>query len=162
MIESLVHNKATINDLRVIIRKATILDVPAILPLIEQLGYPTSEDEFRLRFQKFTQNLGYGVAVASIDSQVVGCVAWSKSELLILAKTRFNIEALVVNEQHRGKGIGKKLMVFVEEVASTFSPIVIDVTSGVRRAKEGTHEFYKRLGYKSDGPKAKIFFRKEL
>ena len=31
MIESLVHNKATINDLRVIIRKATILDVPAIL-----------------------------------------------------------------------------------------------------------------------------------
>jgi hypothetical protein len=47
MIESLVHNKATINDLRVITRKATILDVPAILPLIEQLGYPTSEDEFR-------------------------------------------------------------------------------------------------------------------
>ncbi len=162
MIKSLEHSKATINDLRVIIRKATILDVPAILPLIEQLGYPTSEDEFRVRFQRFTQNLGYGVAVASLDNQVVGWVAWSKSELLILAKTRFNIEGLVVDEQHRAKGIGKKLMAFVEEVASTFSPSVIDVTSGVRRAKEGTHEFYKRLGYKHDGPKAKTFFRKEL
>lgn len=68
MIKSLVHRKATINDLRVIIRKATILDVPAIIPLLEQLGYLTSEDEFRLRFQKFIQNLGYGVAVASLDS----------------------------------------------------------------------------------------------
>jgi GNAT superfamily N-acetyltransferase len=162
MIESLTHRKATINDLRVIIRKATISDVPTILPLIKQLGYPTSEDEFTLRFQKFTQNPGYGVAVASLDNQVIGWVAWSKSELLVLAKTRFNIEGLVVDESHRGKGIGKKLMVFVEEIASAFSPSVIDVTSGIRRAKEGTHEFYKRLGYKHDGPKAKIFFRKEL
>lgn len=144
------------------IRHAELNDILEILPLLTQLGYPSSEDEFRLRFQKFTQNLECGVAVASLDNQVVGCVAWSKSELLIVAKTRFNIEALVVDEKHRGKGIGKKLMLFVEEVASRFSPIVIDVTSGVRRAKEGTHEFYKRLGYKSDGPKAKIFFRKEL
>ena len=53
-------------------------------------------------------------------------------------------------------------MVFVEEIAGTFSPSVVDVTSGIRRAKEGTHEFYKSLGYKHDGPKAKIFFRKEL
>ena len=32
----------------------------------------------------------------------------------------------------------------------------------VRRAKDGTHEFYKKLGYISDGPRAKIFFRKEI
>lgn len=162
MIESLVHNKDTINDLRVIIRNATISDVPAILPLIHQLGYPASEEELRLRFQKFTQNIGYGVGVAIIDSQVVGLVAWSKSELLILPKTRFNIEGLVVDEQYRAKGVGKKLMSFLEEVASRFSPSIIDVLSGVRRAKEGVHEFYKHLGYNQDGRNAKIFFRKEL
>ena len=162
MIESLAYHKPTINDLRIIIRQATILDAPAILPLIQQLGYPTSEDEFRLRFQKFTQNLGCGVAVASFDNQVVGWVAWSKSELLVLPKTRFNIEGLVVDEQHRAKGLGKKLMSFVEEIASRFSPSVIDVISGARRAKEGVHEFYKRLGYNQDGRNAKIFFRKEL
>ena len=49
MIESLAYHKPTINDLRIIIRQATILDAPAILPLIQQFGYPTSEDEFRLR-----------------------------------------------------------------------------------------------------------------
>ena len=53
-------------------------------------------------------------------------------------------------------------MSFVEEVASRFSPSIIDVTSGVRRAQEGVHEFYKRLGYNQDGRNAKIFFRKEL
>jgi GNAT superfamily N-acetyltransferase len=162
MSESFVRSKYIVNDFKINIRTATIADVPAIIPLIQQLGYPTSEDEFRLRFQRFTQNSGYGVAVASINSQVVGWVAWSKSELLVLSKTRFNIEGLVVHEQHRGKGIGKKLMTFVEEVASRFSPSVIDVISGVRRAKEGVHEFYKCLGYNNYGRNAKIFFRKDL
>lgn len=162
MIESFTHRKSTINDLRVAIRKATIPDVPAILPLMKQLGYPVSEDELRLRFKRFTQNPGYGVALASLDSQIVGWVAWSKSELLILDKTRFNIEGLVIDEKFRGQGIGKKLMTFVEDFAQEYAPIVIDVTSGVRRAKDGTHEFYKKLGYSHDGPKAKIFFRKEI
>ncbi len=144
------------------IRRAKTSDIPTILLLMDQLGYPTSENTLRIRFQKFTENRGYGVAVACLEDEVVGWIAWSKSELFILDKTRFFIEGLVVDEHKRGLGIGKQLMQFVENIAHEFSPSVVDLTSGIRRAKDGSHEFYKNLGYQQDGPRMKLFFRKEL
>jgi len=76
--------------------------------------------------------------------------------------TRIHVEGLVVDEQYRGQGIGKKLMLFVEAFAEQFSPVIIDLTSGARRAADGSHEFYKNLGYANEGPKAKLYFRKML
>lgn len=54
------------------------------------------------------------------------------------------------------------LMLFVEAFAEQFSPVIIDLTSGARRAADGSHEFYKNLGYANEGPKAKLYFRKML
>jgi len=53
-------------------------------------------------------------------------------------------------------------MLFVEAFAEQFSPVIIDLTSGARRAADGSHEFYKNLGYANEGPKAKLYFRKML
>lgn len=53
-------------------------------------------------------------------------------------------------------------MQFVENYARQFSPAIIDLTSGLRRASEGTHEFYKKLGYKNEGLMAKLYLRKEI
>ena len=104
----------------------------------------------------------YGVAVAEKANEIIGLVAWSKTTLLVSQKTRIHIEGLVVNKQYRGQGIGKKLMNFVEDIAKTLSPCIIDLTSGLRRAKDGSHEFYKTLCYKNDGPMAKLYLRKEV
>ena len=67
-----------------------------------------------------------------------------------------------MNKQYRGQGIGKRLMNFVENIAKTLSPCIIDLTTGLRREKNGSHEFYKPLGYKNDGPMAKLYLRKEV
>ena len=32
----------------------------------------------------------------------------------------------------------------------------------LRRAQDGTHDFYKRIGYKNEGHMAKLYLRKEL
>ena len=53
-------------------------------------------------------------------------------------------------------------MKFVEDIAQQDSPAIIDLTSGLRRAQDGTHEFYKRIGYQNEGPMAKLYLRKEL
>jgi len=53
-------------------------------------------------------------------------------------------------------------MAFVEGIAQQHSPAIIDLTSGLRRVQDGTHEFYKRIGYKNEGPMAKFYLRKEL
>ncbi len=95
------------------IRVATIDDIAGILPLMSQLGYPCSDHEIRRRFKKFTSNDGYGILIA-LDNKIV------------------------VGNTYRGKGVGKKLMFGLEENAKSSSPVIIDLTSGVRREKDGT------------------------
>jgi len=144
------------------IRLANFEDIPHLLPLMAQLGYPTSSKEFTKRFKIFTKLPGYGVAVACENSNIIGLVAWSKSSLFVSNTTRFHIEAIVLDQQYRGSGVGKKLMQFVEEMAKNSSPSIIDLTSGLRRAKDGSHEFYKKLGYQNEGYMAKLYLRKEI
>ncbi|CZL28831.1 GNAT family N-acetyltransferase [Legionella pneumophila] len=145
-----------------IIRNALIDDVPHLLPLMEQLGYPQSPEELQKRLELFTGQLHFGVLLAEIAGKAVGWVAWSKSHLFVSATTRIHIEGLVVDQNHRGKGIGKKLMIAIEEFARQFSPCIIDLTSGLRRVKDGSHDFYKSLGYHNEGHMAKLYLRKTL
>ncbi len=145
-----------------IIRRATIDDTPRLLPLLSELGYPATLEDLNRRFLKFVKNPGYGVAVCEMNEKITGFIAWTTTDHLISDATRFSIVGLVVSTSHRGTGIGKKLMKFVEDIARQHSPAIIDLTSGLRRAQEGTHEFYKRIGYQNEGPMAKLYLRKEL
>lgn len=143
------------------IRHAVFKDVSAILPLLEELGYPCALQNLEERFTIFCKHPGYGVAVYEREERIVGFIAWSKSYLFVLDKVRFHIEALAVSENSRGIGIGKKLILFVEGIASEHSPVIVDLTSSLWR-EEATkaHSFYSRLGY--NNKKHSAYFRKEL
>ena len=56
-----------------------------------------------------------------------------------------NILGLAVNSNFQGKGIGKKLMVFVEEYALNNNVNFIRLNSGSHRLK--AHKFYENIGY---------------
>lgn len=144
------------------IRNATEKDIPNLLPLLEQLGYPQNTILFQNHFRKFIALPGYDVVVATQDNKIVGLIAWSKSLCFVAEKARIHLEGLVVDPQYRKKGIGRTLMKYLEEFSKQFSPCIIDLTSGLRREKEGSHEFYKSLGYKNEGPMAKLYLRKEV
>lgn len=144
------------------IRHATHKDIPELLPLMSELGYPCSLSLLEQRFKKFIANNGYGVLVALDDIKVIGFVAWSKSDLFVLDKSRFHIEGIVIDEKYRGKGIGKKLMVELEKIAGKTAPCIIDLCSGKRREKDGSHQFYNSLGYKNEGYMAKLYLKKEI
>lgn len=144
------------------IRFAKHADIPQLLPLMESLGYPCDLEELASRFEIFTNHEGYGVAVAEQEGKITGWIAWSKSILFVKSCTRFHIEGLVVDSKYRGQGIGKKLMKFIEDIAAQHKPCIIDLTSGLRRAESGTHDFYKSLSYCNEGEMAKLYLRKEL
>ncbi|MBP7189750.1 MAG: GNAT family N-acetyltransferase, partial [Rickettsiaceae bacterium] len=102
------------------------------------------------------------IAVSDVSGKVIGFVAWSKTDLVVSDAVRFHIEGLVIDKNYRSIGIGRKLMEFVESLARKKSPAIIDLTSGLRREKDGSHEFYKKLGYKNEGKMAKLYLRKEV
>lgn len=134
-----------------------------LLPLLTQLGYPATEQDVERRLTTFLAQRGHGVTIARHETGgIVGLIAWSKSHLLLKDKVRYHIEALVVDAHYRKQGIGQKLMQYLESLALQGESAIIDLTSGVRRAPGGTHDFYKRLGYHNDGPMAKVYLRKEL
>ena len=145
-----------------IIRKALINDVPNLLPLMDQLGYSQPIEILRAQFDIFSKQEGYGIFLADKAGAIVGWVAWSKSYLFVSPTTRIHIEGLVVDKAFRGHGIGRKLMNQVEELAQQISPCIIDLTSGLRRAKDGSHDFYKSLGYNNEGYMSKLYLRKEI
>ncbi len=142
------------------IRVATNEDIPDLLPLLSQLGYPVDLEKFQVRFRKFVNQEGCKVAVYYFHDKIVGLIAWSESIIFVSDNIKLHIDALVVDEKYRNLGIGKNLMLYVENQAK--APAVITLTSGVRREKDGTHDFYKALGYKNVGPMAKLYLRKEI
>lgn len=137
-------------------------DVESLMPLFAQLGYPLSYEEIHCNLSSYLGQSHYGVAVAVVNGHVVGWVAWTQTRRLIVNKWHFHIEGLVVDNSYRGRGVGKALLQHVEGLAQACAPAVIDLTSGVRRSRDGTHAFYRRLGYGNDGPYAKRYFRKEI
>ncbi len=143
------------------IRHAKPIDTPKLLPLLSELGYPATLGDLEERLMSFLDHPGYGVAVCTINHEVVGFIAWSQSYLFVSNTARFHIEGLIVAQNYRGKGIGKKLMLFVEEIAKSHSPAIVDLTSSLwREETTKAHSFYQNLGY--DNKKHSSYFRKEL
>ena len=66
------------------------------------------------------------------------------------------LTTLVVDQKHRGGGIGSELVSRVERWAADNGAARISVTSGIQR--QGTHDFYERRNYKRTGLRfTKIF-----
>lgn len=148
---------------KIIITECKIADINSILPLMEQLGYPAEIEQLTERFSNFINIPGYGAAIAISDDNVIGLIAWSKSNLFVKDGSRIHIEALVVDREHRNSGIGKALIKHLETHVKRHENIChIDLTSGTRRAVDGSHDFYNKLGYKNDGYMSKMYLRKEL
>jgi GNAT superfamily N-acetyltransferase len=137
-------------------------DLPGLLPLMAQLGYPCTPEELENCFHAFTAFHGHRIAVACDESKIIGWMAWTTTKVFVVNKTRFHLEGIVVDEYYRGQKIGRKLMSFLEEIAKESGSVIIDLCTGLRRAKDGTHEFYKKLGYANEGSMAKLYLRKEI
>ncbi len=142
------------------IRMATKADLPQILPLMTELGFPCTSDELQKRFDAFMRLDGYGIVVACKDTIICGFIAWSYSRFILADRARLHIAALIVDPTLRGQGIGTHLIKWLEDFALQYRPVVIDLTSGAHRLS--THDFYQKLGYANEGPEAKIYLRKVI
>lgn len=79
------------NENKSIIKHAQINDIPGLLPLLAQLGYPCALEDLEARFIRFIDNPRYGVAVYEINNEVAGCIAYSRSQLFVSNAARFHI-----------------------------------------------------------------------
>nr|WP_299095504.1 GNAT family N-acetyltransferase [uncultured Metabacillus sp.] len=132
-----------------IIRKATIKDIPELVILMEQLGYPTSVDKMKLRFNAINNNPSYHTLVADLEGKVVGMTGLNTGLFYEYDGSYVWIVAFIVDTNYRRKGIGKKLIQEAECWAREQGAIAIALNSGNREERKDAHQFYLSMGYKA-------------
>jgi GNAT superfamily N-acetyltransferase len=124
------------------IQPLSIADADAVVLLAGQLGYDLSVRNVRDWLS--VSDDGRVALAARIDGDVVGWIQAHDLDLLQYPRV-LEIGALVVDEQARGRGIGKLLVDAVAEWGRERSHTEIRVRSNVIR--DGAHAFYEGLGF---------------
>jgi GNAT superfamily N-acetyltransferase len=128
-----------------LIRRATLSDAKAIANLASQLGYPMSRQEARERLLAILEKTNHAAYVAEAPREgVVGWVHVLGTHLLVVEPFA-EIGGLVVDEAHRGTGIGKALLEKAETWARDQGHRVLRIRSNVVRTE--AHAFYESMGY---------------
>jgi GNAT superfamily N-acetyltransferase len=109
--------------LSMLIRQATIADVPVLLKLIQALAeYEKLTDvcvgtEADLARQLFGDDPAAEAVIAEVEGASVGFALWFRNFSTFLAKPGLYLEDLFVLPEHRGAGVGKALLLHLVGIA---------------------------------------------
>ena len=137
------------------IRDAVAADADAIATLLDQLGYPTHAEAVDARLERL-RIVGDRVVVADVDGRPVGLAHLQVTPAIERDRPAAKIGALVVDEAHRGSGVGRALVEAMEEEARARGCELLFLTTAARRTD--AHAFYARVGLEETGKR----FAKEL
>jgi GNAT superfamily N-acetyltransferase len=137
----------------VIVRDAVYADLEELTALMTDLGYPTTLEEFKVRFENISAHPDYRTIVALADGEMVGMAGLSKNIFYEMNGNYMRILAFVVKQSARKLGIGKILIEASEEWAGEQGLHTVVISSGNRAERDAAHAFYKKMGYaiKSSG-----------
>jgi GNAT superfamily N-acetyltransferase len=130
------------------IRDARAEDAAAIASLLGQLGYETEAAAVPPRLERLVI-VGDRVVVAVLEDEVVGLAHLHASPTIERERPAARISALVVDESHRGEGIGRALVDAMEAEARARRCVLLFLTTATRR--EDAHAFYRTVGLEETG-----------
>jgi GNAT superfamily N-acetyltransferase len=137
----------------IIIRDAAFADLEELTALMTDLGYPTTLEEFKVRFENISAHADYRTIVAVADGEIVGMAGLSKNIFYEMNGNYMRILAFVVKQSSRKLGIGKILIEAAENWAREQGLHTVVISSGNRAERDAAHLFYQKMGYaiKSSG-----------
>jgi ribosomal protein S18 acetylase RimI-like enzyme len=127
------------------IREAKVRDAVAVSRLIEALGYPCDIAEAERRIRRVNASPRQSLSVAEIRDDVCGLISIDYMFYLPLGRESCRITALVVDERHRGHGLGRELLRHAELSARREGAARVELTTAESRVE--AHAFYRRCGF---------------
>lgn len=129
----------------VVIRDATLGDLPEIVYLASQMGYEVTAEGIKPVLTHYINNPDYYLLIAEKDGQVIGMAGFTVKYYLHREKPVLYVGSLVVKEEYRSQGVGKNLMERMELIARQRGCNSIQLNSNKRRVR--AHKFYEKLGF---------------
>jgi len=133
----------------VLIRAASMGDVPALAALVTQLGYPTTPEAMRERLGHILPRDDYATWVAERGGRVVGFAGAMHGLSYVYDPPYARLLSLVVEPGERGRGTGAALVAAAERWAREQGAAQLRLTTALHR--DGAHRFYEGLGYERTG-----------
>jgi GNAT superfamily N-acetyltransferase len=130
------------------IRDAEQTDADAVAELLGQLGYPTAAEAVAARMERL-RVVGDRVVVADLDGRPVGLAHLQVTPAIERDRPAAKIGALVVDDAHRGRGVGRALVEAMEAEARARGCELLYLTTAERR--DDAHAFYERVGLEQTG-----------
>jgi GNAT superfamily N-acetyltransferase len=127
------------------IRDARPADMAMVRRLIGQLADAPDEAEFRARFERVSATPGHRIIVAEMASEIVGVLHVFERPALE-KPCEAVVQALVVDGERRGAGIGEALMREAEAWAA--SRKLASTALHTRIDRDRARMFYERIGYR--------------
>jgi GNAT superfamily N-acetyltransferase len=136
-----------------LIRPVHLNDTAAINSLSAQLGYSASVNETEEMIREVLSANDNCAFAAVENGKIIGWIHAFKT-VRMETKPFIEIGGLVVDEQYRGKGTGKKLVQHVREWCHEKNIIDLRVRCNTKRKE--AHQFYLALGF-TESKEQKIF-----
>ena len=146
----------------VTIREPIYDDIPLILELLYELGRQKPQkdgelEKFKKLLKNYMQEDDKKILVAQDnDSKIIGMISMVFLPRLNQNTLEMYVPELIVLQNYRSKGIGKKLINSSIEFGKEKKCHRIRLESGNQRIE--SHKFYKHLGFENSS----VFFTKNL
>ena len=137
------------------VRSAKPADVPALVELIASLGAKVDDKGVRKRLAALARSSAPPL-VATLGKAVVGVAGLHVMPTLHRERPVGRINVLVITKDHRGQGLGRRLVDAAEAKLRALGCELIEITSNDSLTK--AHDFYRHLGYQRTSTR----FAKEL
>jgi GNAT superfamily N-acetyltransferase len=138
------------------VRPLTLDDSAALVPLLDQLGYPSSSLSIRDRVGFLLTDSTVGCWVAEDATGVAGVLTGHLSRSLETDGLTARLTALVVDARTRGRGTARLLTAAFEDWARDNGATRAGLSSNASR--EDAHAAYRKLGWAATG----VSFTKDL
>jgi GNAT superfamily N-acetyltransferase len=126
------------------IRSTLASDLPHLIELFAQLGYPTTDALLQQRWPLFKAT-GADCFVAIVAGRVVGVLAQNYVLPLNTSGQYAIVSAFVIEQTLRRTGAGTALMQYAEQAALARDCTHTELSSSMRR--EPAHRFYEHYGF---------------
>jgi ribosomal protein S18 acetylase RimI-like enzyme len=130
-----------------IIRSATGDDIPSLAELSGELGYETTAEDVKARFEFLKGKSDHGIYVAEEEGAVLGFISFERYDTLYM-DSGLNLTGLVVSKDARNKGIGRQLLEAAEKYATEKGLKFLRLNSGSQRLE--AHRFYRNRGFDNE------------